>query len=57
MTNSEPKAKPSQKRTLEYDDCEEQLENTPLSKRASPHPALNTTTQASVIDDEELDFL
>jgi hypothetical protein len=46
---------------LQYDDNEEHIENTPLSKRQSPsidtHHDIITPNQPSVIDDEELDFL
>jgi len=49
------------KRTLQYDDHEEQIENTPLSKRQSPlighrHEPI-ISSQPSVVDDEELDFM
>lgn len=55
------------KRARDADTSDEQLENTPLAKRPSPlinnspspPPSVESTktTQPSVIDDEELDFL
>ena len=60
---------PSKKRALTYDDDDDddddndndkkdQFESTPLSKRTSfSISATPETTQPSVIDDEELDFL
>jgi hypothetical protein len=64
-TNIEPKVKSNspKKRTIDYDDNEEQIENTPLSKRRSSLTNNNNNDepiiphQPSVIDDEELDFL
>jgi hypothetical protein len=61
-TNIESKVKSNspKKRILEYESTEEQIENTPLSKRQSPlitHHDRIISTQPSVIDDEELDFL
>jgi hypothetical protein len=54
------KSNSPKKRILEYETHEEQIENTPLSKRQSPlinHHERILSTQPSVIDDEELDFL
>ncbi len=63
-TNLDPKVKSNspKKRTLEYENSEEQIENTPLSKRQSPlinphHHETRILNPPSVIDDEELDFL
>lgn len=61
-TNIESKVKSNspKKRVLEYETTEEQIENTPLSKRQSPlitHHERIIPTQSSVIDDDELDFL
>ncbi len=63
-TNIDPRipSNSPKKRSLEYDDNEEQIENTPLSKRQSPlinnhnHERI-LPNQPSVVDDEELDFL
>jgi hypothetical protein len=51
----------SKKRTLEYDDDEDEVENTPVLKRQSTSSSTGfepiKSNKPSVIDNEELDFL
>jgi hypothetical protein len=63
VTNTDPVGKTNQrkKRTLEYDDDEEEIENMPILKKQSTLPKDDyepiKSNRPSVIDNEELDFL